>query len=200
MPASGTVRAMRHPHAKPHHHTVVVPALCWGRDRSEFYAVTDIVSPDGIHFRSATTPLVDEELTCNIRHIGAVETRVVSIGDHAFVVRLLAKQEAVASVARELRLLSEQQEATAPVRVHPRVTPLETDVTVELADGRIVPAKLLNVSASGVAFTLDVQIAIGAPITIGRTAARVARHFEHGIGAVFDRAFAPQAIDQHITL
>ncbi|MCJ2083944.1 PilZ domain-containing protein [Methylobacterium sp. J-090] len=191
---------MRHQHAKPHHHTVVVPALCWGRDRSEFYAVTDIVSPDGIHFRSATTPLVDEELTCNIRHIGAVETRVVSIGGCAFVVRLLARRQAVASIARELRLLSEQQEATVPVRAHPRVTPLKTDVTIELADGRIVPAKLLNISASGVAFTLDAHVAIGASITIGRTAARVARHFEHGVGAVFDTAFDPQAFDQHITL
>ena len=191
---------MSQQHAKPHHHKVVVPALCWGRGRSEFYAVTDIVSPDGIRFRSATKPLVDEELTCNIRHIGTVETRVVSIGDRAFIVRVLARMQAMASVARELRQLSEQQEAPVPVRVHPRVTPLETDVTIKLTDGRVLPAKLLNVSASGVAFTLDAQIDIGASITIGRTAARVARHFDHGIGAVFDRAFAPQAVDRHITL
>lgn len=182
-----------------------MPALCWGRGRHEFYAVTDVVSPDGIRFRSATQPFVDEELTCNIRHIGAVETRVVSTGERAFVVRVLARRHTVASVARELRLLSEQQEAPVPVRAHPRVTPLETDVTIELEDGRILPAKLLNVSASGAAFTLDAhtcdaQVAIGACITIGRTAARVARHFEHGIGAVFDTAFAPHAVDRHITL
>ena len=191
---------MRERPTRPHHHTVIVPALCWGRDRSDFYAVTDGVSPAGIRFRSATEPLVGEQLTCSIRHIGAVQTRVVGTGDRAFVVHVLARKHVVASVARELRLLSEQQEAIVPVRAHPRITPLETDVTVALADGRVLPAKLLNVSASGAAFTLDAELAIGAPITIGRTVARVARHFDHGIGAVFEQTFAPQAIDRHITL
>ncbi|NEU13462.1 PilZ domain-containing protein [Methylobacterium sp. BTF04] len=178
---------------------VILPALCWGRGRGDFYAVTDNVSSEGIRFRSATAPSVDEELTCNIRHIGNLEGRVIQSADRTFVIRVVAKKHVIDDVARELLLLSEQQ-VPLVTRVHPRITPDATEVEVALFDGRILPGKLLNVSASGAAFTVDAPLEIGTPIVIGRTPARIARRFETGLGAIFMTPFDPSVIDARIRL
>ncbi|WP_409568116.1 PilZ domain-containing protein [Methylobacterium sp. E-066] len=70
-------------------HPVVVPALCLRRDGSEFHAVTVDISSEGLRLRSATLPLVDERLTCNIRDIGAAQVSVVWAGSCDFAVRVI---------------------------------------------------------------------------------------------------------------
>lgn len=56
---------------------------------------------------------------------------------------------------------------------------------VMLGDGRRVPAQILNLSASGVALSLDAPPALGEVIRVGRRQATVARRIEGGIGAAF---------------
>lgn len=179
---------------------IILPALCWGRGRPEFYAVTDGLSSSGIRFRSSTMPLVDEEITCSIRHVGQLNGRVVRSGSQAFLVRVLAKKHILDAVAREMRWLSAQQETRVVPRAHPRITPTRTDVTIELVDGRVLPARLLDVSASGVAFAIDEPLEIGNLILIGRTWARIACHFENGVGAAFVTPLDPHEVGEQITL
>lgn len=179
---------------------IILPALCWGRGRHDFYAVTDGLSSSGIRFRSATLPLVDEELTCSIRHVGQLHGCVVRSASQAFVVRILANKTVLDQVARQLLHLSAQQDQPVVPRAHPRITPARTDVTIELTDGRVLPGRLLNVSASGVAFTLDASLEIGNLVMIGRTWARIARHFDNGVGAVFVTPLDPRDVGEQITL
>jgi hypothetical protein len=182
-------------------HKVILPALCWNRGRADFYAVTEDVSPDGIHFRSALVPHVDEDLTCSIRHIGQVEGTVIRVSTQAFVIRVRARPKTAAGIARDLMHLARQQvPAAEPARVHPRVIPLKTDIAVQLACGRILRAKLLNVSASGAAVYLDEPIELGAPLRIGRTWARIARQFERGVGATFEVPLDPRDVSERIVL
>jgi hypothetical protein len=71
------------------------------------------------------------------------------------------------------------------VRVHRRVVPKHRAVPVALADGTCVPARIVNLSASGVALQLDVPLDIGQAIVVGRHRAKVARRIDGGIGAAF---------------
>ena len=173
-------------HLTPDLHTVILPALCWSRRQPDFYAVTQDVSREGINFRSAVEPAVDEQITCSIRYIGQVDARVVRADDRLFLVRLKASRPRAAEVARTLLALSREQErALLPARMHPRISPDRKDVLVTLEDGRVLPGRLINVSASGAALALDHTLSAGASITIGSTAAQVVRIFRDGIGAAF---------------
>ncbi len=181
--------------------TVFLPVLCWSRHQPDFYAVTQDISRDGITLRSAFAPDVDQLLTCSIRYIGQFEARVASAGDNLFVLRLLLSRQRAGEVARTLLTLADEQGRTLEaVREHPRISPTRKDVMVRLEDGRVLPARLINVSASGAALSLDHTLAPGTPITIGATAAQVVRIFRDGIGAAFDFPFDSAQIHAGIQL
>ncbi|GJE63647.1 hypothetical protein LNAOJCKE_0844 [Methylorubrum aminovorans] len=196
-----TTRCSMTEHLTPDLYTVILPALCWSRRQPDFYAVTQDVSREGISFRSAAEPALDEQITCSIRYIGQVDARVVRTDDRLFLVRLKASRQRAAEVARTLLALSREQERTLqPARAHPRISPDRKDVLVTLEDGRVLPGRLINVSASGAALALDHTLSAGASITIGSTAAQVVRIFRDGIGAAFAFPFDPGQVHAGIRL
>lgn len=185
----------------PERHTVFLPALCWSRRQPDFYAVTQDLSREGIAFRSAAEPALDERLTCSIRYIGQVDARIVRTDGNLFVVRLMASRQRAAEVARAMLALSREQGRTYDAaRAHPRINPSRKDVLVTLEDGRVLPGRLINVSASGAALSLDHTLTSGARITIGDTAAQVVRIFRDGIGAAFASPLDPAQVHAGIRL
>ena len=180
---------------------LVLPALCWSRSRSDFYPVTEDVAQDGIRFECATTPLLGETLTCSIRHTGSMETRVVRVGKQRFAVRVLRAEYPLRLVAQNLLSLAEEQNA-APVaqRIHERIVPDAADVVVTTPHGSMIPGRVLNVSVSGAAVSVDEPIAIGTLIMIGSTPAKVARSFENGIGAAFLSPLQGGRVDSTVVL
>ncbi|TXN01104.1 pilus assembly protein PilZ [Methylobacterium sp. WL64] len=182
-------------------HPMVVPALCLRRDGSEFHAVTVDISSEGLRLRSATLPTVEERLICNIRGIGAAQVSVVWVGNCDFTVRIFGKAPSPGEVARRfIELARRQAKLSDVVRVHKRIVPERTAVEVVLANGRRVPAQILNLSASGVALALDNPPAVGEVILVGRRQAMVARRIERGIGAAFLEPLDDTAISEHTAL
>ncbi|WP_238232788.1 MULTISPECIES: PilZ domain-containing protein [Methylobacterium] len=161
--------------------------------------MTDDVSLDGIQFRSATTPFVSEVLTCSIRGVGLVEARVVRVGDNLFTVRLLAGRGQSSAIAASLIEFGRQQRPHAPIRTHPRVVPRCKGVSVTLESGDVMPGRLIDVSATGVALHIDDPAAIGTTIRIGQIAATVVRHIVGGMGASFHVPLDPAAVTESIT-
>ena len=165
---------------------VVLPALCLRHDGTEFHAVTVDMSTDGLRLRSATLPVIDEGLVCNIRGVAATEVRVAWVGACDFAVRITSRDPKPGEVARRLIEMSRQQaKSSENVRIDRRIVPLKTAVRVTLADTTGVPATILNLSASGVALQLDAVLAIGEEIVVGRRRAIVSRQIPQGIGAAF---------------
>lgn len=182
-------------------HAVILPSLCWSRRHPDFYAVTEDITAQGIGFRSATVPEVGAMLTCSIRFVGTVETRVTTNGSNSFGVRLSVSRERATEIARTLMALArEQDRPQEPGRRHRRITPERRDVLVKLADGCVVPGRLVNVSASGAAVYLARPVAVGARIVLGSTAGRVVRLFTDGIGVLFDAALDPARFGPGIRL
>ena len=165
---------------------VVLPALCLRRDGTEFHAVTVDMSTVGLKLRSATLPVMDERLVCNIRGVGATEVRVAWVGACDFAVRITSRNPKPGEIARRLIKMSRQQaKSSEDVRIDRRIVPLKTAVQVTLVDSTGMSATILNLSVSGVALQLDAALAIGQEIVVGQRRATVARQIPQGIGAVF---------------
>jgi hypothetical protein len=180
---------------------VILPALCTQAGLPDFYAVTDDVSAGGIRFKSAARVRLDEPLTCRIRHIGTLETRVIRTDPKAFVARITTRRPAADELASKLiRMSAKQQGACDQIRACARITPHQTDTLVALADGSRIPARILNVSASGAGVLLDRLPALDHLVLVGKTPARVVRHFDGGCGVAFVTPFDRTAVDERLVL
>ena len=182
-------------------YAVVLPAL-WSRfGGAEIHAVTVDISSDGIRLRSASIPHRDEALTCNIRGVGQLTTRVTWASSCEFALRVTGQTPTPSAVAMRLIELGKRQaKPSASVRVGRRIVPSVTAVQVGLEDGGTVAAQIINISASGVALQVPVPLAIGQSIVVGARQATVARRLENGVGAVFLVGLDPDAIDESTVL
>jgi hypothetical protein len=178
---------------------VVIPAFCRIRDVVDFYAVTADISMQGVRLRSARIPRLGEVLECRIRNVEPFEGRVVDVSTMDFTVRVGGP--APGTIARQLLQAARLQAASdAPVRTHRRIVPDASEVVVILPDARTIDARILNVSASGVAIGTTEPVAVDALIVVGSTHAQVMRVFDDGFGAAFLRPFDPGAIDGDLIL
>lgn len=181
--------------------TLILPAYCRSREQFEFHAVTKDIYQSGISFRSATKPQIDQVLTCSVRYVGVFEARVVETEGHLFIVRVLTSRERGGEIARTmLALAHEQVRPLEAWRAHSRISPMNKDVLITVDDGRILPGRLINVSASGAALVVEDTLEPGARIVIGSTPARVVRDFRGGIGAAFIAPLDPAQIHADIRL
>jgi hypothetical protein len=130
-----------------------------------------------------------------------IEARVVRAGPDDFAVRVLGRGRTAGEVVRSLVELARLQ-APPPdeVRVHRRVVPTHRTVRVALADGTSVPARILNLSASGVALQLGTSLKVGQVIAVGRHKARVAREIDGGVGAAFLKPLKEASVGVHTVL
>lgn len=180
---------------------LILPALCWSRYRSDFYAVTVDVSVAGLRFRSAQVPGLGETLTCSIRHAGTLEALVTHRAKTDFVARITWAEAPLSIVVRRLLDLAEDQNGDpTPQRAHPRFVPNRPDILVTTESGIQAPGRLINVSASGAALRVDISLEPGMRITLGRTPATVARRFEDGFGAAFLEPLAGENVGPHVSL
>lgn len=180
---------------------LILPALCWNRQRSDFYAVTADVSVLGLRFRSSVVPDPGETLSCSIRHAGSLEAQVIECGKEHFVTRVLRAEAPLPVIVRRLlELAADQNGDDVPQRAHPRFVPDHPDILVTMACGTQILGRLINVSASGAAVRIDVPLEPGTQITLGRTPATVARCFGEGIGAAFLQPLPAAELGPHILL
>lgn len=178
---------------------IVLPAFCRVPDRIDFYAVTGDVSVRGVRLRSASLPRQGEVVECRIRGIDPFEGRAVEVTTTDFTLKVGgASSGAIARQLLEAR--RSQPEPEPPVRVHPRFVPRRPDVEVARSDGQSFAARILNLSASGVAVAASRYVEPGSIVTIGDTLARVVRRFEGGFGAAFLQPFDPGSIGPDFVL
>lgn len=182
-------------------HHIILPALCWSQRRRDFYAITTDVSAEGIRFRSSSQLAPGEDLTCSIRHIGLLEVRIARAAGQEFLVSVRGGRATLTGLARQFVTLARAQDLhPEPLRVHQRIVPKQKIVQVTLECGRALPGHVLNISASGVALLVEQSLELGATIRVGRKAAKVIRHFTHGVGAAFVEPFEPSTVHETMTL
>jgi len=90
-------------------------------------------------------------------------------------------------LANKLTWLGNKQKdpAVRDARKHARIIPVNSHSTLTFADGATRSCFIIDMSASGVAVSADVQPQIGTPLAVGACVGRVVRILSHGFAVNF---------------
>jgi hypothetical protein len=185
------------------HRRVNVPLL--GRymlaSRQEYPCQSLDMSPGGLSLVAPVRGLIGERIVVYLEHIGRIEGQIVRHTDLGLALSVGATIRKRDKLASQLTWLANRQSlGLAEDRRHERITPRHTAVRVTNANGLEMTGRIIDVSLSGAAVSLDHRPAIGAPVTLGRTPGRVVRHFDGGMAVEFLLPLSPDRFDESIAL
>ena len=178
-------------------HTQRVKVALLGRfmrqDRMEFACQTIDMSPGSAAFYSPIKPPLGERIVAYLDQIGRIEGKVTRHFDTGFAIQMNVAQVKREKLADQLTWLANRHElGMKEDRRHDRFLPEHARTTLKIADGREYLAKLIDISISGAAMTVDAVLLAGAPVLVGNTSAKVVRVFQGGIAVEFLRPFAAE--------
>jgi hypothetical protein len=182
-----------------------VPVALLGRymlaNREEYACQTVDMSPGGLLVTAPVKGAVGERVVLYLEHLGRLEGEITRHTDEGFAVAIGGTVRKRDRLASQLTWLANRQALGLPEdRRHERVVPRNPATTLKLDTGRVIPVRLIDVSLSGAAVSLEDKPALGSSITLGRTAARVVRHFQGGIAVEFSLPLSPDRFDEGVVL
>ncbi|MFO1090291.1 MAG: PilZ domain-containing protein [Hyphomicrobiales bacterium] len=151
-------------------------------DGSEFPCQISDVSPDGALFMSDAPVAPGTAIVAYLDGLGRVEAsvgRILPKGFHALFSLTGARRD------RFVARLNAMASGVDPLRRHERYAPREQASQIALADGRVYPCEIIDISLSGASVRLAVLPRIGTVVTLGKMRGHVVRHHDHGVGISF---------------
>jgi hypothetical protein len=171
------------------------------RDRLEYPCRTINISPGGIAILSMAKGFIGERAIAYFDHIGRIEGMVVRNFESCFAVAMQLPAPKRERLTYAIAWLVSHHTCDVPDnRVHERIKPYRQQTTLTTMDGRRYEARLIDASTLGAALDVDAAPPIGSPVTIGRTSARVVRHFDTGVAVQFDEQLRPETFDLDVKL
>lgn len=182
-----------------------VPVSLLGRymlsDRREYPCQTIDMSPGGLAVVAPVPGELDERIVVYLEHVGRIEGKIVRILDNGFAMTVQATARKRDKLAAQLTWLANRHALGLPEdRRHERIVPRVQTSQLSLEDGRRLTVRLLDISMSGAAISCDIKPPIGTPVTVGRTPAKIVRHFDGGIAVEFRMVFSPSVFSDQIVL
>lgn len=170
-------------------------------DRREYPCQTVDMSPGGVRLTCAVLGGVGERVVLYLEQIGRLEGMVARHTPGGFAMRFTATPRKRDKIASQLMWLANRESLGLPEgRFHERLVPTDPGVTLRLESGRLVPARIIDISMSGVALATHSTPPLGTQVLVGSTPGRVVRYFEGGIGAQFMLPISPDRFHEGITL
>ena len=170
-------------------------------DRREYPCQTVDMSPGGVRLTCAVLGGVGERVVLYLEQIGRLEGAVARHTPGGFALRFTATPRKRDKIASQLMWLANRESLGLPEgRFHERLVPNDPGVTLRLESGRLIPARIIDISMSGVALATPSTPPIGTHVLVGSTPGRVVRYFEGGIGAQFMLPISPDRFHEGITL
>lgn len=157
------------------------------------------ISPGGVAFIAPQLAQIGDMVIAYIDHIGRVEGKVARYIPNGFAMTIEATPRKRDKLAAQLTWLANRHVLGLPEdRRHERIAPRNPMSRLTLPDGSVQPCRLIDVSLSGAAISLQNRPAVGTPVLIGRIRARVVRHLESGIALEFASVQDPELIEQQL--
>lgn len=129
---------------------------------------------------------IGETIIAYMDHIGRIEGKILRIFHGGFAISINATLQKRDKLAAKITWLANRHELNLPEdRRHERLNPTRKLAEVRLEDGRSYRAKIIDLSLSGAAIELDVQLAIGTLVWLGNMRGRVVRNFDEGVAIEF---------------
>lgn len=161
--------------------------------RREYPCQSLDMSPGGLALIAPVPAQPGERVVVYLDHIGRVEGQMARAIPNGFAMTVTATIRKRDKLAAQLTWLANRSMLGLPEdRRHERVAPRNARSVLVTEDGVEHECRVLDVSLSGAALSIALELPIGTPVTLGRTSARVVRHFERGLAVEFSR---PQNLD-----
>jgi hypothetical protein len=185
------------------HHRVSIALL--GRymlpNRQEYPCQTVDMSPGGVLLVAPVKAPVGERVVVYLEDIGRIEGEIARHVPDGFAVAISATVRKRDKLASQLTWLANREILGLPEdRGHERIVPRQLTTIMRLANGRELAVRLIDVSRSGAAVSMEKPLDIGTALTLGRTAGRVVRQFQGGIAVEFNLPISPDRFDENIKL
>lgn len=156
--------------------------------RREYPCQTIDMSPGGLAMIAPVPAQPGERVVAYLDHVGRVEGVMVRSIPNGFAMTVGATIRKRDKLAAQLTWLANRSMLGLPEdRRHDRVAPRNPRAMLVTEHGEEHEVRIIDVSLSGAAIATQVQLPIGSPIMLGRTAARIVRHFDKGLAVEFNR-------------
>ncbi len=157
-------------------------------DRQEYPCQVINMSPGSVALIVPVLGIMEERVVCYLDHLGRVEGKIARLFENGFALQVTVPLSKREKLAEQLTWLANRHILGMPEdRRHDRIAPRVTRTTITTADGQTHPVKLIDVSLSGASMQCDASPPVGAPVTVGKTPARVVRVSATGIAVEFVR-------------
>ena len=169
--------------------------------RREYPCQAVNMSPGGIALVAPVVGNPGERVVAYLDHIGRVEGQIVRHLQNGFAMTVSATVRKREKLAAQLTWLANRHALGLPEdRRHERIVPRRPAVVLELANGRTIETRLIDVSLSGAAVAMSDALPIGTSVTLGRTPGKVVRCFQGGVAVEFLLPLSPDRFDETIVL
>ncbi|HPE32566.1 MAG TPA: PilZ domain-containing protein [Parvularculaceae bacterium] len=165
---------------------VSLKARFLGTDNIEHPCLVVDISAGGAKLRAKTPPAEGETIVLYIDEIGRFECKVVRSSKHTFAVDYRGRRSKSARTADALTLaLNQSKEHRASDRREaPRIKQDEAAI-VTLESGEQLPCSIVDISLTGASLEISPRPPLGSTLIIGKTAAKVVRRHDKGVGVIF---------------
>jgi PilZ domain len=171
------------------------------RDHHEYPCRAINISPGGIGILGMKKGLIGERVVAYFDQIGRIEGMIARNFDNCFAVTMQLSAPKCEKLTQVLCwLVSRHTRGVPDNRVHERIRLYRRRMTLTTMDGRQYQAGLIDASILGAALAIDTVPSVGSPVIIGRTSARVVRHFATGIAVKFDELLPTETFNEDTRL
>ena len=157
-----------------------------GKPRT-FACRTSRVSPFRMMVAVPVVGKIGDRISSYFGDFGKLEGHISDTAAGSFLLELAMTTSMREKLATKLSWLEKKQKDSAirEARKHARIIPASSHSTLTFADGSTRTCFIIDMSASGVAVSADVQPQIGMPLAVGACIGRVVRLLPHGFAVKF---------------
>ena len=169
-------------------------------ERREFSCRTVEISCYDLAVMVPVSGPIGERVIASFHELGKLEGQIIRLNHDGFVMSLVLTPEQGERLVAKILWLEMRKHLNLPDdRRHKRVIPKHPHSTVMLADGRICDCFVIDLSASGVAVSAEIDPKIGDVLAVGAIVGRVVRIFREGFAVRFIELQDPDALE-HLLL
>ncbi|CAH1677101.1 Pilus assembly protein PilZ [Hyphomicrobiales bacterium] len=170
-------------------------------NRMEYPCQTIDISPGGMHIAAPAKARPGERVIAYLEHLGRIEGICVRTTMEGFAMTITATSRKREKFTAQLTWLANREELGLPEdRRHERVVPRNPRSVLTLEDGTEHVVRIVDISLSGTAFSVDLDLPNGTAVRIGSTPAQIVRRFDGGYGAEFRFPLSADLLDENLEL
>jgi PilZ domain-containing protein len=171
-----------------------------GKPRT-FACRTSRVSPFRMMIAVPVIGKVGDRIACYFGDFGKLDGRISETVSDGFLVELAMTRAMREKLSDKLTWLEKRQKdpSIRDVREQARIIPANSHSTLTFADGTTHSCFVIDMSASGVAVSADVQPEIGMPLAVGACVGRVVRIFPEGFAVKFVEPQKRDELERRLT-